>query len=224
MGGAGGVGTAAIQLAKSVYNARFVATTASPGDKTALCRRLGADVVVNYRDDKFEDVLSPPAGAGDDDEALFDYVLDTTGEVWRARNLVRRGGGVCSIIACPTVDGIRDWIDASKPPPGSVTFGVQAFLSSGWGGCVLNAVTGGRSMIKACESRGAAYCSVIGTGNGSIIADLGQWMADGKVRAVIDQQFDLKDSIKALEKLRGGRVAGKVVINIVGEEKEGGKM
>ena len=51
-GGAGGVGTAAIQLAKLLFGASHVATTASPGAKTELCRRLGADRVVNYREER----------------------------------------------------------------------------------------------------------------------------------------------------------------------------
>lgn len=48
-GGAGGMGTIAIQLAKVLCGASFVATTASPGRKTELCRSLGADVVVRLR-------------------------------------------------------------------------------------------------------------------------------------------------------------------------------
>jgi len=49
--GAGGVGSAAIQLAKA-RGARVIATAGGP-DKVELCRDLGADVAVDYRDDDF---------------------------------------------------------------------------------------------------------------------------------------------------------------------------
>ncbi len=49
--GAGGVGSAAIQLAKA-RGARVIATAGGP-DKVDLCRRLGADVAVDYRADDF---------------------------------------------------------------------------------------------------------------------------------------------------------------------------
>ena len=232
LGGAGGVGTAALQLARCAFGASFVATTASKGPKTDLCKRLGADVVVDYRDDKFEEALRPSKFGGDDDNDddpnLFDYVLDTTGEVWRARNLVRRGGGVCSIIAHPTVEGIRIWLASSRLPAGSTTLGVQPFLNSSWGGWLLNCVTGARAMKAACEARGATYTSVIGTGNGDIVGDVARWMHEGKLVAVIDQEYDMKDSSKALEKLQSGRVAGKVIINVQsddsGNKKDGGKI
>ena len=55
-GGAGGVGTMAIQLAKHVFKAGLVVTTASKGAKEKLCKSLGADVVVDYKSQKFDQV------------------------------------------------------------------------------------------------------------------------------------------------------------------------
>jgi NADPH2:quinone reductase len=46
--GAGGVGSASIQLAKH-WGARVIATAGGP-DKAALCRQLGADVAIDYRE------------------------------------------------------------------------------------------------------------------------------------------------------------------------------
>ena len=89
-GGAGGVGTIAIQLAKALFNASYVATTASAGKKTDLCTSLGANRVVNYREEKFYEVL----GSENDDE-LFDMILDCTGEASYATSLLRKNGGNC---------------------------------------------------------------------------------------------------------------------------------
>jgi tumor protein p53-inducible protein 3 len=61
--GASGVGTAAIQLAKFV--GAQVAVTASTDEKLALCKQLGADIVINYKQQQFEQVLAEhwPKGA-----------------------------------------------------------------------------------------------------------------------------------------------------------------
>jgi alcohol dehydrogenase len=88
-GGAGGVGTFAIQLAKR-FGAR-VATTASPrGD--ALVRRLGADIVVNYTKAHFEDELRDQDGA-------FDLMGGET--LARTFRVVKRGGRVVSVGGLP---------------------------------------------------------------------------------------------------------------------------
>src|SRR3954467_15208763 len=50
-GGAGGIGTMAIQLGRAL-GAR-VATTAGSAEKLAVCRSLGAEVAVNYREEDF---------------------------------------------------------------------------------------------------------------------------------------------------------------------------
>ncbi|MCW2782163.1 MAG: NADPH:quinone oxidoreductase [Marmoricola sp.] len=60
-GGAGGIGTFAIQLAKAL-GARVFTTAGSP-EKLDLCRSLGADVAINYRDEDFVAVLGEAGGA-----------------------------------------------------------------------------------------------------------------------------------------------------------------
>lgn len=70
--GAGGVGSAVIQLGKAL-GATVIATAGGP-DKVAFCRELGADVVVDYLDGSFaEDVLEATFGAG------VDVALDSVG-------------------------------------------------------------------------------------------------------------------------------------------------
>lgn len=54
-GGAGGVGSAVVQLAKAA--GAFVATTGGNDESLALCKHLGADMAVNYRDANLDDQL-----------------------------------------------------------------------------------------------------------------------------------------------------------------------
>jgi NADPH:quinone reductase len=69
--GAGGVGSAAIQLAK-VAGARVVATAGS-ADKVALCRELGADLAIDYRTDDFVDAVKAFTG-GRGADVVYDPV------------------------------------------------------------------------------------------------------------------------------------------------------
>jgi NADPH2:quinone reductase len=76
--GAGGVGSAAIQLG-TVLGARVI-TTAGSAEKLVLCRELGADVAINYRtDDVASEVLDETAGRG------VDVVCDLVGGDTTAR-------------------------------------------------------------------------------------------------------------------------------------------
>ncbi|KAF4967877.1 hypothetical protein FSARC_4644 [Fusarium sarcochroum] len=50
--------------------------------------------------------------------------------------------------------------------------------------------------------------------NSKDLQQVGQWMAQGKVRAVIDEKFEWKEAPKAYKKLRLGRTAGKIVVRV----------
>lgn len=79
-GGGSGIGTAAIQMAKSV-DAGVVATAGSE-EKCERCRQLGADVAVNYREEDFaEAARSTTGGRG------VDVVLDSIGGPYLEANL-----------------------------------------------------------------------------------------------------------------------------------------
>lgn len=79
-GGGGGIGTFAIQLAHAL-GARVV-TTAGSAEKLEVCRSLGADVTVNYREQDFvEEVKAATDGAG------ADVILDNIGATYLARNV-----------------------------------------------------------------------------------------------------------------------------------------
>jgi NADPH2:quinone reductase len=70
-GGSSGIGTAAIQLAKA-FGARVV-TTAGSAEKCAACRRLGADVAVNYKSEDFVAATKEATG-GTGAEVILDMV------------------------------------------------------------------------------------------------------------------------------------------------------
>jgi len=78
-GGSSGIGTTAIQLAKA-FGARVV-TTAGSAEKCAACRRLGADLAVNY---KTEDFVAATKAATNGRGA--DVVLDMVGGDYIERN------------------------------------------------------------------------------------------------------------------------------------------
>ena len=78
-GGSSGIGTVAIQLAKA-FGAKVV-TTAGSAEKCAACRKLGADVAVNYRSEDFVAATkTATAGKG------ADVVLDMVGGDYIGRN------------------------------------------------------------------------------------------------------------------------------------------
>jgi len=79
-GGSSGIGTMAIQLAREV-GAR-VAVTAGSAKKLDVCRELGADILVNYREQDFETVVRDAT-----DGHGADVVLDTIGAKYLARNV-----------------------------------------------------------------------------------------------------------------------------------------
>lgn len=91
LGAAGGVGTAAIQIAKAV-SARVIAA-ASSDEKCDLCSQLGADATINYGRDNLRDAIkAATAGAGPD--VIYDPVGGPLAEgafrsiAWRGRHLV----------------------------------------------------------------------------------------------------------------------------------------
>lgn len=60
-GGAGGIGTTAIQLAKA-FGAKVIATD-SPEERCRICRELGADRVIDYRQEDYVEIVRGEGGA-----------------------------------------------------------------------------------------------------------------------------------------------------------------
>jgi len=95
-GGAGGVGTFAIQLAK--WLGGHVTTTASPRGRE-LVERLGADVVIDYTTEDISNHAS-------DMDGVFDLVGGDT--LNRSFGVVKRGGKVVTVVATPEPETAKD--------------------------------------------------------------------------------------------------------------------
>jgi NADPH:quinone reductase len=91
LGAAGGVGTAAIQIAK-VLGARVIAA-ASSDEKCELCRSIGADATINYSREPLRDAINAATG-GRGPDVIYDPVGGDLAEpalrsiAWRGRYLV----------------------------------------------------------------------------------------------------------------------------------------
>lgn len=88
-GGAGGIGTIAIQIAKHL--GAYVATTAA-GEESEYVKALGADEVIDYKNQKFEDVVQ-------DYNAVFDTVGSDT--YTRSFSALKSGGIIVSMVEQP---------------------------------------------------------------------------------------------------------------------------
>ena len=89
--GASGVGTAAIQIAKAIGARIAVTASAAKHDR---CRQLGADVVIDYRTERFVDVVTEATGG-----AGVDVVLDVVGGEYTIDNIksLRVGGRILQV-------------------------------------------------------------------------------------------------------------------------------
>lgn len=79
--GASGVGTAAIQLAKYITQARVIVTAGSK-EKLEFCKKLGADIGINYKEQEFDsEVLKATDNKG------VDLILDFVGASYWQKNI-----------------------------------------------------------------------------------------------------------------------------------------
>ncbi|KAL6969459.1 2-methylene-furan-3-one reductase [Sarracenia purpurea var. burkii] len=115
LGGAGGVGSLVIQLAKHVFGASRVAATSSTA-KLDLLKSLGADLAIDYTKENFEDL-----------QEKFDVVYDAVGQSEKAVKAVKEGGSVVVIIGTVTPPGFGFVVTAS----GAVLEKLKPFLESG---------------------------------------------------------------------------------------------
>ena len=182
-GGAGGVGTFAIQIARH-YGAR-VATTASPRGE-ALVRRLGADVVIDYTRERFENVLHDYDGA-------FDLLGGD--DLARTFAVVRHGATVVSIAGLTEPETARRDLDRGSA--------LAALL---WA-----ASFGTR---RAAAKYGVRYRYLFMHPSGADLEFLAKLIDAKEIAVVVDKVFPFSESREALAYLEQGRAKGKVVVRV----------
>ncbi|SRR6266487_833526 len=96
-GGAGGIGSIAIQLAK--HNGAYVSTTVNVNDKQFV-QELGADQIIDYNSQKFEDLLQ-------DYDAVFDTIGGDTYK--RSFKVLKKGGIIISTLEQPNSELMQQY-------------------------------------------------------------------------------------------------------------------
>ncbi len=182
-GGAGGVGTFAIQIAKHL--GAYVATTASPRGE-ALVRRLGADLVIDYTRERFEDKLS-------DYDCAFDLIGgETLARLWP---VLKPGGRVVSIAGMP------EPMTAKKDLGGSLHLTALFWIAS-------------LAIRRRAARHGASYRYLFMHPSGGDLAHLASLIDAGKLEVVIDRVFPFAEAREAMAYLETGHAKGKVVLQM----------
>jgi len=213
-GGSGGVGTMAIQLIHKYFEvpSSNIYTTVRGGTKTELCKKLGAGNCLDYTSQTPWDSSLVSSSF----DQLFDVVLDLTDEASKCCKLLKpRHGRLCSILAGPTKEALREWIVESRICDRDVTVGVKKFLFSDVGGKAFELFSGARKLKQAADKRGCEFYHVIGTGNKEMTDLLATLLIEKKIEAVIDTLYSIDDAVEAITyQSTGIKKGGKVVISI----------
>jgi alcohol dehydrogenase len=180
LGGAGGTGTFAIQYAKHVLDL-YVITTCSEKN-IELCKSLGADEVIDYKKEDFSTKLKD-----------LDFVYDTTGEAEKSFSVLKKNGKCCSIATIPHGQAARENSMSSEQ-----YFFVPTLLDA------LSSKTRFLAYMKSID-----YEFVFLNVNGKDLEEIATYLADGKIKAVIDKTFELEKATEAFDYIEKGRTVGK---------------
>ncbi|KGR91709.1 NADPH:quinone reductase [Ureibacillus massiliensis 4400831 = CIP 108448 = CCUG 49529] len=180
--GAGGVGTFAIQLAKLM--GATVTTTASVAGME-LVKSLGADEMINYKTEKFEDILKN-----------YDAVFDTVGGeiLEKSFKVVKNGGKIVSVSGLPNARFAKEY--------GSGFFKTLLFSLAS-------------SKITALEKKhNVQYTFLFMEPSGEQLSSIANYIESGNIKPVIDKVFTFDDAQKAMEYVESGRAKGKVILKL----------
>jgi NADPH:quinone reductase-like Zn-dependent oxidoreductase len=180
--GSGGIGTFAIQLAKHL--GAKVATTTSSGN-VDLVRSLGADEVIDYKKQEFDDVLQD-----------YDVVLGTVrGDgIEKSLRILKPRSSVVSLIGPPDAAFAR-------------ARGMNFFMTF-----VFGLISG--KIIRQAKKRGIEYSFLFVHPDGHQLAEIGELLVAGRIHPVIDKVFPFDQAQEALAYLEKGRAKGKVVVQM----------
>lgn len=180
--GSGGVGTVAIQLAKHL--GAEVATTTSARNEE-LVRRLGADVVIDYKTQDFESVLHD-----------YDLVLHSqdTKTLEKSLRILKRGGKLISISGPP---------DPEFAKAAGLSLPLQLVIK----GLSLK-------VRQKARKQGVDYSFLLMRAEGSQLQEITKLIDVGVMTPVIDTVYPFAETPQALEHVESGRSTGKVVVSI----------
>jgi len=180
--GSGGVGTIAIQLAKHL--GAIVATTASEKSFEML-KKLGADVLIDYKKDDFENILKE-----------YDLVLNSqdTNTLEKSLRIVKPGGKVISISGPPTPDFAK-------------AIGAPWFVK-----IILSLLSSG--IRKKAAKLGVNYSFLFMRADGAQLSQITSLIESGAIKPVLDKTFPFEQTNAALVYIESGRAKGKVVVRM----------
>jgi NADPH:quinone reductase-like Zn-dependent oxidoreductase len=180
--GSGGVGTFAIQLAKHV--GAIVATTTSTANLDWV-KRLGADIVIDYRKDDFETILRD-----------YDVVLDTLGgeTLKKSLRVLKPGGKLISLSGPPDPDFAKD-------------------IGSTWTLRLVMRLLSYRIRKKA-KRHHVSYSFLFMRASGDQLREIGSLINSGIIRPVVDRVFPFASTKEALVYVEKGRAKGKVIVKV----------
>jgi NADPH:quinone reductase-like Zn-dependent oxidoreductase len=180
--GSGGVGTFAIQLAKHL--GATVATTTSSAN-IDLVKRLGADIVIDYKKDDFEQKLRD-----------YDVVLNSQDarSLEKSLRVLKPGGHVISISGPPDPDFAKEK-------------GLSWFLK-----IVMTLLS--FSIRKQAKQLNVNYSFLFMRANGKQLNEITSLIDAGVIRPVIDKVYPFDATNEALAYVESGRAKGKVVIKL----------
>jgi putative PIG3 family NAD(P)H quinone oxidoreductase len=182
-GGASGIGTHGIQVAHAL--GCRVAVTAGSAEKLAVCRELGADITINYRDEDFvERIRAETAGAG------ADVILDLMGASYLTRN-----------------------VDALAPDGRLVVIGFQGGVKAELNLGALMAKRAG-VISTALRSRPVDGPSGKSAVVDAVVANVWPMIADGRVRPIIGAELPVEQAAEAHRLLTSGEAHGKVLLRV----------